>query len=80
MWNKTLNIEFRKDQYQIVLYLDNIDDTECVIIRSMLNEYYLIQKIIFEQRDDAYLFIQCFNEDYAKLFFESQAYSTGAIE
>lgn len=82
MWYKKLDIEFRGNIEEVIVFLSDSteDGQEEVTIQSMKNEFFLIQNIYFTDRDDAYMFIQCFTVEHATLFFEKQAIDNGALE
>lgn len=55
-------------------------DSEVVRVQSMLNEYYLMEDIRFENRDSAYDFIEHYPVSMAKAFVIREAYNTGAFD
>ena len=65
-----------KSQHTVIAELDVIDDNEVVMIRSMSHEFFLTEKIIFEDRDAAYNFIRNFSRDYARDFLTKLYYET----
>ena len=82
MWTKTVDVNFLKRKEQVQVWLsDSGDDgrTEIVTIQSMINEFYLSEKIIFENRDAAYDFIKLYNTAMAKSFLNREAYAEGAV-
>ena len=83
MWTKTIDVDFLKRKEQVQVWLSDTGDdgqTEIVTIQSMINEFYLLEKIIFENRDAAYDFIKLFNTSLAKSFLNRAAYAEGAVQ
>lgn len=83
MWNKIVKVKFLKQKVDVLIYLNTtkaMSDKEEVVIRSMLNECYLIEKVLFENRDAAYDFIKDFTITMGKSFVTRTAYENGAVE
>lgn len=84
MWTKTIQTKFKGQTLPIQVWLsDSTGDNafpEIVSIQAMLNEYYLIEKLAFENRDAAYDFIKCFTVQMASSFILRTAYTVGAVE
>jgi hypothetical protein len=82
MWLKTLSVNFKKQQLQVVLFLDgeNDDSKPVVVVKSMLNEFFLEEQIIFEDRDKAYDFIKNYPLSMAIAFITREGYASGAVE
>ena len=82
MWTKTITTKFKGFTCQIQVWLADTaeNNKEVVRIQSMVNEYYLIEEILFESRDSAYDFIKHYPTSMAYAFLVRQAYSVGAVE
>ena len=81
MWTKTLVTTFQGKAVPVQVWLNNtLDDKEEVRVQAMLNEFYLIESILFESRDAAYDFIANYPASMAKAFVLREAYASGAVE
>lgn len=67
---------FKKIMVDVLVYLRDSteDEKEVVEIRAMYCEYYLIEEVIFENRDAAYDFIRNYTVKMAKSFVDRQIY------
>ncbi len=81
MWTKTIKINYKNQNIDVLVFLSDTTDEnrEVVKMQSMVNEYYLIEDIIFENRDSAYDFIKLFTSSIAKAFVIREGYSCGAF-
>lgn len=80
MWTKTINLQFKGVKTQVQIWLsDTKDKNEVVTIQSMVNEYFLIEKVKLPTRDAAHDFIKYFPVTMAKAFLIREGYSSGAI-
>lgn len=81
MWTKTVKVKFQNNFYQVQIWLENDYGEGKVVVKvqSMLNEYFLGEEVIFENRDSAYAFIKYYPKELAKEFLIREAYSSGAI-
>lgn len=82
MWTKTVTTKFKNKPVQVQVWLSDTkeDGAENVTIQSMLNEYFLIEHIIFPSRDSAYDFIKDYTVSMASSFVVRTAYDAGAVE
>lgn len=73
-------VNFKKRfEYVLVFLSDSGENEETVTVQSMVNEYFLVEKITFEDRDKAYDFIECYTSTMAKKFLLREAINEGAI-
>lgn len=81
MWTKTLNVKFKGQLLSVQIWLNttNENNQEGVKIQSMMNEYFLEEIVLFEDRDKAYDFIRHYPQSMALAFITREAYSVGAI-
>jgi transcription antitermination factor NusG len=77
MWTKTITTKFKKQTCQVQIWLDDSDDKgkEVVKIQSMFNEYYLVETILFNDRDSAYDFIKHYPKSMATAFLFREIYA-----
>lgn len=70
MWTKTITTKFKKRNEQVLIFLydTNYDGKEVVRIQAMINEYYLINDVVFGDRDQAHAFIKHFPVSLANEF------------
>lgn len=81
MFTKIIFGIFEDKEYPVLIYLDVSEDNyESVVIRSMVNEYHLVQEIRFQLRDEAYTFIEMFNIKYANKFLLEKSYEVGVLD
>lgn len=81
MWTKTVEINFQKQRVQVMVFLSDTteDANDVVTTQSMVNEFFLIEKVIFENRDAAYDYIKHYTAAMAKAFVNRTAYTEGAM-
>lgn len=81
MWTKTVQTKFKSSPIQVLLWFSDTDENgnEVVSIQSMMNEYFLIEKVKFESRDAAYDFIKDYTVSMATSFLNRTAYEAGAV-
>jgi len=85
MWTKTVKAKLRGREYDVLVFffdstsIENGLSKETVRVQSMVNEYFLIEDIIFEDRDKAYDFIRHYPVSMAQAFLLREAYSNSAI-
>ncbi len=82
MWFKSLKVTYKNFTYDVIVFLNDSPDnnTEVVQVRSMVNEFYIDEKIIFSSRDSAYDFITNYSQVMAKAFLIREGYSNSAFE
>lgn len=82
MWTKTITTKFKGADAQVQIWLADTaeNNKEVVKVQSMVNEYYLIEEILFEDRDSAYDFIKHYPTSMATAFLNRVAYSVGSFE
>ncbi len=81
MWTKTIIIKYKSQKITVLVFLSSSpeDNQEVVKIQSMVNEYYLIEEIVFSSRDAAYDFIKHFPSAMAKAFIIREGYSSSEL-
>lgn len=81
MWLKTLKVKFQKYNVDVLVYLSDTNENgkEVVKLQSMVNEYYLVEKVEFSTRDAAYDFIKHYPVSMARAFVERTAYESCAV-
>ena len=80
MWTKTFEVKFKRKHYDVLVWLSGESDGRVdVTIQSMANEYFLMEKITFDDRDSAYDFIKHYPASMAKAFLIRQGYDTQAF-
>lgn len=83
MWTKTLTVVFKKQKFQVQIWLSISESTsgseEAVCVQSMANEYFLFEEIKFTNRDSAHDFIKHYPLTMAKAFLIRTGYSEGAF-
>ena len=79
MWTKTIKVKYQGKLVSVQIWLDSDDGKGAtVIMRSMLNEYFLEENIVFNNRDAAYAFVTYCPYELAKEFLIREAISIGA--
>lgn len=82
MWVKLINTRFKGMNVQVLIWLADTDENgkETVRVQSMINEYFLIEDILFQGRDSAHDFIKNYPVAMANAFLIREAYANSAIE
>jgi hypothetical protein len=68
MWTKTIIVEYKRKSYNIQIWLSGEKNKPEVTIQSMVNEWFLMETIEFENRDACYEFINHYSNSMGKSF------------
>lgn len=81
MWTKTIKTKHNNQLIDVQVWLDGVNehDKPLVKIQTMVNEYFLLEEIVFENRDSAYDFIFHYPVSMAKAFVVREGYNVGAF-
>lgn len=79
MWTKTVKTKFKNVEADVLIWLSNTEvDYQVVSVQSMVNEFFLIEEIRFEDRDKAYDFIKHYPVAMANAFLLRESINVGA--
>lgn len=81
MWTKTITKKFKGVDTQVQIWLSDVNDEgkQIVKVQSMVNEYFLMEEILFEGRDKAHDFIKHYPVSMAVAFLQREAINEGAV-
>lgn len=82
-WNRRIKGKIETNEVEFLIFLEpnhDHDDTEMVRINTMLNEYFLTDLILCQDRDFAYAIIQNFPLAVLEDRFFTIAVENGAVE
>lgn len=80
MWIKTIQAKLKGMEEIVIVFLYDVTEEgkEVVRIQSMINEYFLINDIYFNDRDQAHAFIKHFPVSLANEFLLRESINIGA--